>query len=456
MTRPLPELLRPRARASWQTQPPSHDAHAPTANPRTRTITAHDTADAIAERAHLTALIASRYNSRRAKELARLFGIDLTTWHAAQELTNRRLADLTPTGQRTPQPRYHFPEQLAAHHAHDTTARPIALDIAALAHHDTDRTAYLTHLQRHGANYLAATVASALDDLDGAHRELTERLRQPQRRYTMTRRVNGSRVMVTAAEHAAYEIAHTLARLERDAKHSRDIDRRTRKRKDAQRRRDHKQHHSQRPADTDELTGWHDLVPNKPPRELAHLGRLGRKRTLSDTGKTPNRIANYLGDPARRIYTRKTRGTNALVIVDASGSMSLDADDLETILTASHGATVIAYSADDSTSPNLHLLAHNQRRVRHLPAFSGGNGIDAPAVSWAIKHYRKHGAPVLWITDGRATGRNDYSHHELRAQCARLAQRHGVTIARDIPQALDDLATLARGQRPPQRLAIFR
>ena len=102
---------------------PSHDAHTPTANPRTRTIAAHDNTDAIAERAHITALIASRYNSRRAKELADALGIDLTYWNAAQELTNRRLAQLTPTGQRTPAPRYHLPEQLATHHANPKNAR---------------------------------------------------------------------------------------------------------------------------------------------------------------------------------------------------------------------------------------------------------------------------------------------------------------------------------------------
>ena len=157
----------------------------------------------------------------------------------------------------------------------------------------------------------------------------------------------------------------------------------------------------------------------------------------------------------RRIFTRNTRGTNALVIVDCSGSMSLTPDDLAAIMSASAGATVIGYSAGDSTNPNTYLLAHNGRRVRHMPDFNGNNGNDAPAASYAINNYHKTGAPILWITDGQATGKHDATSRDLRTECRKLAAKHGVTISPNVRQALDDLAQIRAGKRPPQRLRTF-
>jgi len=135
--------------------------------------------------------------------------------------------------------------------------------------------------------------------------------------------------------------------------------------------------------------------------------------------------------------------------------MQLTETDLDHILRASSGATVIAYSANDFTTPNTHLIAHNSRRVRELPTFSGGNGNDAPALLYAITHYRKHKAPVIWITDGGVTGLGDTTHDDLRQQCRRLCTKYGVTLAHNTATALADLDLLAKGQRPPQRLSIL-
>jgi hypothetical protein len=89
---------------------------------------------------------------------------------------------------------------------------------------------------------------------------------------------------------------------------------------------------------------------------------------------------------------------------------------------SSSGATVIAYSSSGGDEPNTHLIAHDSRRVRDLPNFAGGNGIDGPALLWAIKNYRKQSAPVLWITDGGVTGIGDTSNRELRHQCYKIAK----------------------------------
>jgi hypothetical protein len=482
MTRPLPELLNG---GEWQTKTPSHSPHEPSANPARRTITAHTngdhTPDERQSRDHLTALVGSKYNSRRPgilahnlisgarypmtnEEHATRLAAARQLFHTAEETRNRLLANHTPTGKHTEPQRYLLPEQIARHHADPKTRRNLAQDLAALIHHPQDLATYLATLGKLSPELAELAERTALR-VDRATHQLLQELQtpkgrqsraaafwQPQRGETETTETHKV-LRVKPAELTALNIARQLAEYQNAATDRRNRDRRNAAKKRAAQK---KLRGNAHPDDADDLQGWYAVVPNKPPREVAHLGRLGRKRTLADTGKTPNRIANYCGDPLRRIYTRKTRGTNALVIVDCSGSMSLDTDDLDAILKACHGATVIAYSADDDSTPNTHLLAHNSRRVRDMPHFPGNNGNDAPAASWAIKHYRKHNAPVLWITDGRATGRGDQGNPELRAQCQRLAKRHGITIARTVPEALRDLAQLAAGKKPEQRLYTFR
>jgi hypothetical protein len=452
-------------------------AHTPTANPKRRTIRAHDPNridQPRAEHDHLVALIASRYNTQRPNALALLLA-DRTTpgnptpeqiaqalplIHAAQELRNRYLAQQLPTGQRTPPARYYIPEQIAHHHADPNTKRNPGLDLAALAHLTDDRETYLRHLPenlRNLANHYLAEIDCELTQLrHDLHENTTRRQRNvawnPTTNQIETYRLN-------RAEITTLEIARALTHYTRQhAGHAKQDQRKTKQDQRNQREQD-KQPHTARPEMTDELSGWLPLRIAKPPREIAHLGRFGRKRALSDTGKNPNRIANYIGDPTRRIYTRKTRGTNALVVVDCSGSMSLTHDDLDAILRASTGATVVGYSGSrrqhQDNEPNTYLLAHNQRRVRHLPDWCGGNGVDAPAVSWAIKNYRKQNAPVLWITDGKATGSGDHTSPYLSRQCRRIAQKYGAIIAPDVETALQDLAQLRAGQRPPQRLDTF-
>jgi hypothetical protein len=477
MKRPLAELVQVRpSPAAWQAAPTCHAAHDRTATPHRRTVAGQPAGlerDRL-EHDQLTALIASRYNTHRPRELAAILqqrspnpmtkdeAEKLIT--AAEELRNRLLTQHTPTGQRTPPRRYYLPEQLAAHHIDPRNARTAALDFAAIAHHPDDRAAYLKHLRAHDHEQTAGLAEGNFDALEIEITALLTELRKNPRARRIANEYDSTAGRwkirrLTLAENTALDIAQRLAYFEERLSHYRKADRENNKRKTRaeERQQLEAEYHNTRPPEADELDGWLPVHISKPPREIAHLGRLGRKRSTSDTGKTPNRIANYCGDPLRRIYTRKTRGTNALVIVDCSGSMSLTADDLDAILKASTGATVVAYSAgrDDDRTPNTYLLAHNQRRVRHLPDFAGGNGVDAPAAAWAIKNYRKAGAPVLWITDGRATGQSGYSTYKLRKQCQKLAQKHAITVARNVEEALADLATLAAGHRPPRRLDTF-
>lgn len=461
----LPELIEKRAGAHWRHTPAPTRAGAPTANRNTRTIS-HDTDDNdTAHAQRLAALVASRHNTRRPKQIAEIVGDtpdDLALFHAAQELRNRLWAARTTIGRNLPPPRYYLPEQLAAHHATtppEQLAATLAEQLAAIIHHPQDLAAYLTALHtRHDSPNLARAIKDTATLINDHAEKQADALRtKPKQRHAeRIYTTNGTkRRLLTNAEYAAHLTHYFLNSLNQhaDALARRDKQHQRKTKRDNRRRKIERTNGGK--AGEQDLSGWYPVIMSKPDRELTHTGRLGRRRIATNTGKNPNRIHNYAGDPARRIFSRNTRGTNALVIVDASGSMSLTADDLGRIMTASAGATVIAYSAADDHTSNTHLLAHKGRKVRNLPRFPGNNGNDAPAAAYAIANYRKTGAPVLWITDGRATGRGDTTNAELRAQCRKLAQKHGVIVSPNVEQALADLAAIKAGKRPPQRLHTF-
>lgn len=459
MTRPLPELVT-KTRRAWIVDPPNtHDPHHTNARPHLRQNTGdteHDDPQAHATR--ILGLVAARYNTRRPKQLARDLLHEHTTTHleAAQELRNRYLAQHARPD--LPQPRYYLPEQLAAIHT-QTNTRNRALDLAALLHHPQDIATYLDTLTRHNATELHEATTTYLDELERHLIDLTTQLHT--KPNTRTKAGYRATYRLTPAELAAIHIARTIDRHETELAQAHYRDARTKERRTNERRAQQRQTQRQNktghqlPLEAEQLSGWYAVIPNKPPREIAHTGRLGRRRIATNAGKNPSRLHNYYGDPMRRIFTRKTRGTNALVIVDVSGSMSLTTDDLDQIMKASAGATVIAYSSSGDDEPNTHLLAHNTRRVRTLPRFAGGNGIDAPAALWAIKNYRKQNAPILWITDGRVTGIGDHTSTHLRTQCKRLARKYGALIAPDVPEALHKLHQLKTGHTPTPDLDTF-
>jgi hypothetical protein len=467
MTRPLPELVT-RSRRAWQITPPTHDPHTPNATPKTRRASGDtERTDPTAHASRILGLVAAKYNTRRPERLAQIVKRNTgrndaaELLNAAQELQNRHLAQIVRHD--LPQPRYCLPEQLASHHTHAPTSNRLGYDLAALIHKPDDLATYLAALRRLNATELADTAENLTSVFRRYLDALTDALATNPRRTTKlyerydTEKNQTVKLRAKVAEESAIDLAQTLAVADERMTNARKRDEKDRRKRARQKRAKERQRERQQETgttipDDGELSGWYPVIPNKPPREIAHTGRLGRRRISTNAGKNPNRIANYYADPQRRIFTRKTRGTNALIVFDVSGSMNLDTDDLDRIMKSSSGATVVAYSSNGDDEPNTHLVAHESRRVRNLPNFAGGNGIDAPALLWAIKNYRKQNAPVLWITDGGVTGIGDHSNRNLRAQCHKLAKRYGVTIAPNVATALTDLDLLKTGKRPPGRL----
>ena len=182
-------------------------------------------------------------------------------------------------------------------------------------------------------------------------------------------------------------------------------------------------------------------------------GSIGRKRVATNMGRNPRRINRMLTDPQRRVFDRTNRGTGGVVIIDQSGSMSLDIEDVEKVMEASPGCTIIGYShrAGSVGVPNIWILAENGRRTENVRKGSGGNGVDVPAVKFAVSKARRN-EPVLWVTDGMVTSsHNDQLYDNLEDDAARLVRRNGIHMVPNVNGAIEALRRVSAGESLPTK-----
>jgi hypothetical protein len=177
------------------------------------------------------------------------------------------------------------------------------------------------------------------------------------------------------------------------------------------------------------------------------MGAIGRKRIASQTGRNPRRMSRLLTDPERRIFDRTVKGAGGVVLIDTSGSMSLSHDEVMEMVLSAPSALVAQYSGGRSNRPNLYVVANRGKCVRELPTPNGGNGMDAPALRWAIGKRQRTTAPVIWVSDGGVTGKGDGWYDDLAMECINLVKRHGIYTAETPEQAIAMLKAMAKGEK---------
>ena len=152
-----------------------------------------------------------------------------------------------------------------------------------------------------------------------------------------------------------------------------------------------------------------------------------------------------LTDPQRRAFSQRRSVHGGVVIVDQSGSMDIDDDQMATLLRSAPDALVIGYSHRPGamgTEPNAWVLAHRGAVVLRAPTGNVGNGVDGPVLEWAINR-RRGREPVVWVTDGQVTDSHDHPCEELTTYCANLVLRHRIRMVAN----LDESGRLLRGSR---------
>jgi hypothetical protein len=192
-----------------------------------------------------------------------------------------------------------------------------------------------------------------------------------------------------------------------------------------------------------------ELVIDESLEYVAVSGRVGGVGTRYDVvGKAAAHPSREWRDPQRRIFERRRRRPGGVVLIDQSGSMDIADSDLDALLSAVPGVTVLGYShrpGDQLAQPNAWVLATANSRARQLPTGNVGNGVDGPALAWALQHC---GATerLVWVTDGQVTDSNDHPNEALTQECATLVVRHQIRLVRTLPEAAKVLSS--PGLRP--------
>lgn len=199
---------------------------------------------------------------------------------------------------------------------------------------------------------------------------------------------------------------------------------------------------------------WGRLIELPLDRTRRVDGRIGRRKRASITGRNPRHLDRLLTDPDRRIFERRDRGNGGVVLVDQSGSMRLTDDDLWKIIEAAPGCVIIGYSHAPGTDdePNIWVIAERGHVAERVPAGNLGNGVDGPALRFALKR-RRSGEPLVWVCDGAVTDELDRFDDRLVDECATLVAVNGIHQVPDVAHAVAALARAGRGE--PLRAAAI-
>ena len=192
---------------------------------------------------------------------------------------------------------------------------------------------------------------------------------------------------------------------------------------------------------------WGRLIELPTQRTRRVDGRIGRRKRPSIMGRNPRHIERLLTDPERRIFERRDRGNGGVVLIDQSGSMRLTDVDLWKIIEAAPGCVVIGYSHAPGTDdkPNIWVIAERGHVAERVPSGNLGNGVDAPALRFALRK-RRTGEPLIWVCDGCVTDEFDQFREHLTDECATLVATNGIHQVPDVDHAIAALSRAGRGE----------
>jgi hypothetical protein len=182
------------------------------------------------------------------------------------------------------------------------------------------------------------------------------------------------------------------------------------------------------PADRNIMDGlsliWSPMEVVEPTRTITHRGFSSRRKRASEEGYAITHPHRHMIDG--RIFSRSMRAVGGAVLIDVSGSMSLETEDVDKILDRCPGATVACYSGNGDVG-RLKILAKGGKRIDFSDGAGslGGNFVDLPALKWIAEEARRQKVKPIWISDGKAhASAGDTS--EARVACARFCRDNGV------------------------------
>jgi hypothetical protein len=197
------------------------------------------------------------------------------------------------------------------------------------------------------------------------------------------------------------------------------------------------------------IPAWGKLVVENCPMPKHTKGNIGKKRIASNMGKAPRRMHRLLTDPEKRVFDKVTRGNGGVVIIDGSGSMSFNHDQIRAIVENAPGATVAVYTDKDHCkgAPNMWVVADKGRMVAELPEFGHGNGVDFPALEWAVEHRQRSSSPIIWVTDGGVCPPMGGYTDALAMQCIMFCKKNNIIVLPYVEEAVRELKKMKSGNK---------
>ena len=193
---------------------------------------------------------------------------------------------------------------------------------------------------------------------------------------------------------------------------------------------------------------WGKLVIERCAMPKHTKGNIGKTRTASNIGRSPRRIHRLLTDPEKRVFDKVKRGVGGVVIIDGSGSMSFTHDQIRKIVESAPGATVAVYTDRDhgKGATNMWVVADKGRMVSELPdVFGHGNGVDFPAIEWAVANRQSSRSPIVWVTDGGVCPPMGGYTDLLAMQCINYCKKNKIVVVPYVEEAVTELKRMANG-----------
>jgi hypothetical protein len=190
---------------------------------------------------------------------------------------------------------------------------------------------------------------------------------------------------------------------------------------------------------------WGVLEREDPPLHRRQpRGRTGSGPRPDETGIVPRYPHRAPIDGA--VFATPRRAADGTVLVDVSGSMSIEPEELASLLDRAPALTVAVYAGLregglEQRKGYLRVVAAHGRMARAEELFSprhgGGNVVDGPCLRWLARQR----APMLWVSDGEVTGIGDKQDPALSREVSAIISRHGIVRIRNLDDAERWIAT---------------
>ncbi len=178
---------------------------------------------------------------------------------------------------------------------------------------------------------------------------------------------------------------------------------------------------------------WGEMFTHQPPLSVNLQSRLknGRVYRPADFGYNPKYISRYCID--KKIFKQKMTALGGTILIDASGSMSFNGQDILEIMQLLPAVTIAMYNGSGHKG-DLRIIAKNGKRVseKYLDEHSGyGNIVDGPALEWLGTQPARR----IWVSDMHVFGAHgDTAGFNLMADVNNLVKKYNIINLKDIEE----------------------